>query len=95
MCFQPLPIVHLDKPTHDGGKNVIVIKPCGYCNQNYHCVDIVITSCKHTFHPFCFEAMLQNYNKCGICKQKIHLDCWSSWGIYEQNEEMMELGEDI
>jgi hypothetical protein len=28
MCFQPLPIVHLDKPSNDGGKNVIIIKPC-------------------------------------------------------------------
>ncbi len=70
MCFQPLPIVHLEKPTHDGGKNVIVIKPCGYYNQNYHCVDIAITSYKHTFHPFCLRAMLWNSNNVAfVCKR--------------------------
>jgi hypothetical protein len=53
MCFQPLPIVHLEKPTDDGGKNVVVIKPCGYCNHCYHYYDIAITSYKHTFHLFC------------------------------------------
>ncbi len=32
ICFQPLPIVHLEKHVDDGGKNVPVFKPCGYCN---------------------------------------------------------------
>jgi hypothetical protein len=79
----------------DGGINVIVIKPCGYCNQNYHRANIAITSYKHTFHPFCLRAMLHNSNKCGVCKQKLHPYWWSSWGIHEQNEEMKELAEDM
>ncbi len=87
--------MHPKKPKSDGGINVVVIKPCGYCNQNYHCVDIVITSYKHTFHPFCLGAMLHNSNKCGVCKQKMHPDWWFSWGICEQDKEMMELDKDI
>jgi len=58
ICFQPLPIVHLEKRVDDGGRNVLVIKPCGYCNQCYHYYDITITSCKHCFHSFCLGAML-------------------------------------
>ncbi len=58
ICFQPLPIIHLEKPIDDGGKNVVVIKPCGYYNHCYHYYDIAITSYKHTFHLFCLQAML-------------------------------------
>jgi hypothetical protein len=78
MCFQTLPILDLDKPLDDGGKNVIIIKPYGYYNQWYHCANITITSCKHTFHPFYIGAMLYNFNKCVICKQKLHPNWWSS-----------------
>jgi hypothetical protein len=53
------------------------------------------TYCKQTFHPFRLGAMLHNSNKCGVCKQKMHLDWWSNWGIYKQDEEMMELDEDM
>jgi hypothetical protein len=92
MCFQPLPIVHLKKPTDDGGKNVVIIKPCGYC---YHYYDIAITSHKHTFHLFCLQTMLQKFNKCVVCKQKLHSNWWSSWGIHEEDEEMKELTQDM
>jgi hypothetical protein len=95
MCFYPLPIVHPKIPVNDGGKNVVIIKPCGYYNLCYHCCDIAITSCKHTFHPFCLGAMLQKSNKCVVCKQKLHLDWWSSWGIHEKDEEMKELAHDM
>jgi hypothetical protein len=95
MCFQLLPTLHLDKPTNDGGKNIIIIKPYDYYNKWYNCVHIVITSYKHTLHPFCLGAMLQNYNKCVVYKQNICLDWWSSWGINEKNEEMKELIKDM
>jgi hypothetical protein len=71
MSFQPTPIIHLKKPTNDGGRCVIIVQPCGYCNQCFHCFDIAVTSCKHLFHPLCFGAMLQNSNKCCVCKQKL------------------------
>jgi hypothetical protein len=72
ICFQPLPIVHIEKHVDDGGKNVLIFKPCGNCNQCYHCYDIAITSYKHTFHPFCLGTMLQKSNKCDVCKQNLH-----------------------
>jgi hypothetical protein len=34
------------------------MKVCGFCAQGFHCLDVVITSCKHTFHPFCLIEVL-------------------------------------
>ncbi len=95
MSFQPNPIIPPEKPTNDGRRFVIIVQPCGYCNQWFHCFDIAITSCKHTFHPFCFCAMLQNSNKCCVCKQKLHPNWWSSWGICETYEDMKTNSKDM
>jgi hypothetical protein len=54
-----------------------------------------MTSCKHTFHPFYLGAMLQNSNKCCVCKQKLHLTRWANWGIRELDEDMQELVVDM
>jgi hypothetical protein len=78
-----------------GDKNVVVIKPCGYCNHFYHYYDIAIISYKHTFHLFCLRAMLHKSNKYGVCKQKVQLDWWSSCMIREEDEEMKELAQDM
>ncbi len=49
MSFQPIPIMHPVKlPTYDiKAKTFIIIKPCGYCKQCFHCHDIAITCCIH------------------------------------------------
>jgi hypothetical protein len=39
--------------------------------------------------------MFKNSNKCYVCKQKLHLDWWSSWEIHEANEEVKELVEEM
>ncbi len=39
--------------------------------------------------------MLKYSNKCHVCKQKLHLDWWSNWGICGANEEMKELAEEM
>ncbi len=85
MSFWPTPIMHPTKlPTNDiEARAFIIIKPCGYCNQCFHCHDIAIISCKHVFHPFCLDAMLKDSNKCYMCKQKFHPNWLSSWGICE------------
>jgi hypothetical protein len=79
--FWPNPILHSNQPKKEGGHNVIVIKPCGYCNKWYLAKDIVIISCEHTFHPFCLVTMLEHPNKCCLCKQKLHPKWWNSWGF--------------
>jgi hypothetical protein len=83
------------KPLDDGGKNFVIIQPRGYCNQCYHCDDIVENNYRHTFHPFCLGAMLEKTNKCCVCEQKLHPDWWSSWGIREVDDEMTKLVKDM
>jgi hypothetical protein len=78
MCLWPKPILHLAKPTNDSARTFIIINACGYYNQWFHCDDIVVTSYRHTFHPFCFEAMLKDSIKCCVCKQKLHPHWWVS-----------------
>jgi hypothetical protein len=39
--------------------------------------------------------MLQKSNKCAVCKQKLHSNWWSSWGVHEDDEEMKELAQDM
>jgi len=72
VSFWPQPIIHLYKPLKEDGRNIIIMKLCGYYNKWYHCADIVIISYKHTFHPFCFATMLEHSNKCCVCKEKLH-----------------------
>jgi hypothetical protein len=62
MSFWPKPILHPNKPINDG-TSMIIIKACGLCGQWYHCGDIVVTCCFHTFHPTCLSEHLKTNNK--------------------------------
>jgi hypothetical protein len=54
-------------------------------------MDDVITSCKHTFHPFCLSAMLKYLNKCCVCNVTLHPNWWTSWGFRELDEKLTKL----
>ncbi len=61
------------QPSFNGDVNsypVIHLKPCGFCKTRYAFYDVVVTSCKHTYHPFCLGEMLKkriNIWFVGIC----------------------------
>ncbi len=59
MTFKPKPIMHFEKFVDDNGKTLIIVKPCGFCNNGFHCMDVVVASCKHTFHPCILGVMLK------------------------------------
>jgi hypothetical protein len=59
MTFKPKPIMHFEEFVDDNGKTFLIVKPCGFCNNGFHCMDVVVTSCKHKFHPFCLGVMLK------------------------------------
>ncbi len=90
MMFRPKPIMLFDNPCEEG-RTFIIFKPCGYCHERFHCIDVTVTSCKHTFHPFCLGVMLKHSNKCCICNVKFHPDQWTSWGFVEFDEDLVEL----
>jgi hypothetical protein len=89
MTFKPKPIMHFEEHVDDNGRIFIIVKPCGFCNNGFHCMDVVVASCKHTFHLFCLSVMLKDSNKCCVCNVKIHLDWWTSWGFQELDEKLI------
>jgi hypothetical protein len=59
MIFKPKPILHSEETTKENGKAFIIVKPYGFCNERFHYMDVVLTSCIHTFQPFFIGAMLK------------------------------------
>jgi hypothetical protein len=84
----PKPTMHPLCPLNDDVVTHIQVRPCGFCKQWYHCSDIVVTSCKHTFHPFCLAASLRNSNVCSTCGQILHPDWWTSFGFRAQDDDI-------
>jgi hypothetical protein len=80
MSFWAKPILYLDRPQGDDPK-MIIINKCGLCGQWYHCGDIIVTSCLHTYHPACIREHLKINNRCKVCNQWVHLDWWFRWGF--------------
>ncbi len=89
MAFEPKPIVHFEEPLEDSGRIFVIVKPCGFCNQGFHCMDVVIFY-KHIFHPLYLGVMLKASNKCYVCNVTFHHDWWTNWGFWESDEELCE-----
>jgi hypothetical protein len=86
----PRPILHLAAgKVGDENFLYLVIKPCDFCNRGFHCCDIVVTSCKHTFHPLCLSEIVRTSNRCFVCNALFHLDWWRSWGFRGEDEEIL------
>jgi hypothetical protein len=81
ISFNLNPIMHYEEDVEESENAFVIAKPYGFCNYGFHCMDDVITSCKHTFHPFCLGAMLKYLNKCCVCNVTFHPDWWTSWGF--------------
>ncbi len=64
--FWPKPILHPLCPVNVETP-IILVKPCGFCKAWYNSYDKVVTSCKHTYHPFYLGELLKNDNKCCVC----------------------------
>jgi hypothetical protein len=69
----------------------IDIKPYGFFFRVFHCNDVAITCCKHTYDPFYLGEFLRENNNCSICEQILHLDWMQSWGFEEKDFAMKKL----
>jgi hypothetical protein len=69
----------------------VVFKACRFCKAAYNYYDILLTSCKHTYHPFCLSEMLKIGNKRLVYGEMLHLEWWTSFGFHEKDEEMQSL----
>jgi hypothetical protein len=60
MTFKPKPILQFEEfGDQENGRIVIIMKPCGFYNPTLHCMDVVVTPCKHTFYHYCLGVMLK------------------------------------
>ncbi len=93
--FWPKPILHPSVEENFDKLIYIQIKPCGFCVRGFHCNDIVVTSCRHTFHTFCLSEMLKDNNSCSIRGQVLHLDWWHSFGFIDEDDDMRKSTNDM
>jgi hypothetical protein len=66
MTFKPKPILHFEDVMEDNGWTFILVKACGFYNLGFHCIDVVVASCKHILHPFYIGVILKDSNKCCV-----------------------------
>ncbi len=70
--FWPKKILPPACPIDANSNIVILVKPYGFCKAWYNYYDIVVTSCKHTYHPICLAKLLKNENKYCVCGKSLH-----------------------
>ena len=51
----PKPTIHPHMPKDEEGS--FHLDPCSFCNRWYNSFDVVMTSCKHFYHPFCITKL--------------------------------------
>jgi hypothetical protein len=94
MSIWPKPILHPSRPPCDVA-NMITIKACGLCQWWYHCYDIAVTSCLHTYHLTCLGEHLKTNNNCKVCNQQLHPNWWTSWGFRALDKDLIFAAEEM
>ena len=64
----PKPTLHPDVP-EDGFGGLFELEPCSFCNRWYTSCDVVMTSCRHFYHPFCITKLIDTQDYCVSCKK--------------------------
>ena len=66
----PTPTIHPHMPEDEEGS--FHLDPCSFCNRWYNSFDVVMTSCKHFYHPFCITKLVDTQNCCVTCEKPFH-----------------------
>ena len=71
--------------------------PCCLCLFPFPCNDVVLSSCRHLYHPFCASVVFVN---CGACLAKgcgavPHPDWYNSFGWGHPSAEMRDRGREL
>ena len=90
--FSPSPI---QRPQDFEKYPIVYVENCPVCGEGFHCNDVVVSSCGHTYHPFCMTSHSMKSNKCiaDFCEE--HFDpIWRlSFGFAEPPKQ--ELSRDV
>ena len=58
--FSPTPI---QRPKDSDKNTLVYVENCPLCGEGFHCNDIVVSSCGHTYHPFCMSSHSSKFNR--------------------------------
>jgi hypothetical protein len=75
----PKPCLHPDRLEDEGGS--LELQPCSFCNRWYNSFDVVISSCKHFYHPFCISKLVDTQDSCVTCNKPFDPSWWTSFGF--------------
>jgi hypothetical protein len=78
VCY-PQPALHPIQP--EDGHTLFELKPCSFCSRWYNSFDVVMSSCKHFYHPFCISKLVDLQHSCVTCNEPFHLDWCRSFGF--------------
>ena len=86
----PTPTIHPQKPEDEEGS--FHLDPCSFCNRWYNSFDVVMTSCKHFYHPFCITKLVDTQNCCVTCDKPFHRAWRKSFGFREPQSDLQDSG---
>lgn len=87
----PKPAVHPHMPENE--EDSFQLDPCSFCNRWYNSFDLVMTSCKHFYHPFCITKLLDTQNSCVTCEEPFHPAWRKSFGFRELQSDVQACGD--
>lgn len=59
LSFWPKPFLHSAMPIDSNVHTIILVSPCSFCKRSFNFYDIVVTSCKHVYHPLCLGEVIK------------------------------------
>ena len=63
------------------GHTLFELKPCSFCNRWYNLFDVIMSSCKHFYHPFCISKLVDLQHYCVTCNKSFNFDWSRSFGF--------------
>jgi hypothetical protein len=58
MSFKPKPIMHYEKDVEESERAFVIVKPCGFCNQGFHYMMLLLLHANKHFTHSLVEILL-------------------------------------
>ena len=75
----------IQRPKDLENNSLVYIENCPLCGEGFHCNDIVVSSCGHTYHPFYMSSHSSKSNRCiaEFCDEDFNPNWRLSFGFTE------------
>lgn len=90
--YAPMEENPLELTSFSAETSFLGITVCSLCSFPFPHNDIIVSSCRHLYHPFCASVVFSNTNKCMAvgCKAMSHPEWHRSFGWGEPGPELVE-----